>query len=189
MTRSRQTADWGSRAGLAKIVPSSVAVGAGTGSSDASGTVTFSGASSVSLNGCFTSSYTNYKIQFIWTAPTTTASITMRLRASGSDTSANYKNQNILAANTTIQTRQNDTGTDDWYLGIDVNSGTVGEFTIFRPQTATKTSFMGLGFSPYPATQYMMITGGEQTDSTQFDGFTVFAGTGMAGTVSVYGYN
>jgi hypothetical protein len=32
MTRSRQTADWGSRAGLAKIVPSSVAVGSGTGS-------------------------------------------------------------------------------------------------------------------------------------------------------------
>jgi hypothetical protein len=62
MTRSRQTADWGSRAGLAKIVPSSVAVGSGTGSSDTTGKVTFSGASTVSLNGVFTSSYRNYKI-------------------------------------------------------------------------------------------------------------------------------
>ena len=62
MTRSRQTADWGSRAGLAKIVPSSVAVGSGTGSANSLGTVTFSGASSVSLNGCFSSTYDNYRL-------------------------------------------------------------------------------------------------------------------------------
>ena len=62
MTRSRQTADWGSRAGLAKIVPTSVAVGSGTGSADSLGNVTFSGASSGSLNGCFTSTYDKYKI-------------------------------------------------------------------------------------------------------------------------------
>jgi hypothetical protein len=62
MTRSRQTADWGSRAGLAKIVPTSVTVGSGSGSASALGTVTFSGCSSVSLNGVFSSAYNNYKV-------------------------------------------------------------------------------------------------------------------------------
>ena len=150
-------------------------------------TTTFSGVSSQSFNNVFTSAYTNYKITFVWTAPTNNAGVTMRLRASGSDTSANYKNQNIYGSNTTIATRQNDTGTDDWYLGMDVNNNTTGEFTIFRPQTATKTAFVGLGFSAYTSTQYIMINGGEQSDSTQFDGFTVFASTGMAGTISIYG--
>ena len=151
-------------------------------------TTTFTGVSSQSFNNVFTSAYTNYKITFVWTAPTTTAGVTMRLRASSVDTSANYKNQNIYASNTTLATRQNDTGTDDWYLGMDVKNNTTGEYTIFRPQTATRTAFVGLGFSSYTTNQYLMYTGGEQTDSTQFDGFTVFAGSGMAGTISIYGF-
>ena len=62
MTRSRQTADWGSRAGLAKIVPSSVAVGSGSGSFDANGAISFTGASSISINGCFSATYDVYKV-------------------------------------------------------------------------------------------------------------------------------
>ena len=61
--------------------------------------------------------------------------------------------------------------------------------TLFRPQTATKTSFLSSAFSPYPATQYLQLVGGEQTDSTQFDGFTIANASDIAGTISVYGYN
>ena len=183
MTKARDNANGGF--GLVLMKPSSIVNGTDNGK----GTVSFTGQSTVSLNGCFNSIYTNYKIQFIFTAPTSTNSLTMRLRASSTDTSANYKNQNIVSNSTNIQARQNDTGTDDWYIGADFNNGTIAEMTLFRPQTATKTSFLSSAFSPYPATQYLQLVGGEQTDSTQFDGFTIANASDIAGTISVYGYN
>jgi hypothetical protein len=92
MTRSRQTADWGSRAGLAKIVPSSVAVGSGTGSADSLGNVTFSGCSSISLNNVLSTTYDNYRFIFNATVSgtSTTTELRFRLRTSSGDDSTNH---------------------------------------------------------------------------------------------------
>jgi hypothetical protein len=49
-------------AGLVQIVPSSVTVASGSGSANGNGAVEFSGCSSISLNGIFSSSYDNYRI-------------------------------------------------------------------------------------------------------------------------------
>jgi len=48
--------------GTRLIIPSSVAVGSGSGSVSTSGTVTFSGASSVSINDVFSATYDTYQI-------------------------------------------------------------------------------------------------------------------------------
>ncbi|WP_445775612.1 hypothetical protein, partial [Shewanella sp.] len=51
--------------GLQQIIPSSVAVGSGTATVGANGAITLSGVgTNLSINGCFTGSYTNYKV--VW---------------------------------------------------------------------------------------------------------------------------
>ena len=108
MTRSRQTADWGSRAGLAKVIPSPVAVGSGTGSANTLGTVTFSGASSVSLNGIFSSTYDNYRILLDSTAASASAALNIRVRVSGADASgSDYNSQRIDIAGTSSTITRN----------------------------------------------------------------------------------
>jgi hypothetical protein len=76
--------------GLRMVVPTSVAVGSGTGSVDATGNVTFSGASSISLNGCFTSVYDNYKIIVDTTASSASSDLSFKFRLSGSDLTNTY---------------------------------------------------------------------------------------------------
>jgi hypothetical protein len=73
--------------GMKLIVPSSVAVGSGSGSIATQGTVTFSGASSISLNGCFSSTYDNYQIVISIDANSAISDNYLRMRASGTDNS------------------------------------------------------------------------------------------------------
>ena len=77
--------------GMKMVVPTSVAVGSGSGSVDTNGAVTFSGASSVSLNGCFTSAYQNYSIIVNDDSASATGYQLFRLRTNGTDNStSNY---------------------------------------------------------------------------------------------------
>ena len=87
MTKARDLANGGF--GLVLIKPSSVVNGTDNGK----GTVSFSGASSVSLNGVFSSTYKNYRISFDNITMPTGAGATdllLRLRAGGSNTTTNY---------------------------------------------------------------------------------------------------
>lgn len=188
MTRSRQTADWGSRAGLAKIVPSSVAVGSGTGSADSLGTVTFTGVSSVSLNGVFTSTYKNYRI-VINAKHALTADVTFRVRASGTDlssASAYIEGRYYIGVVTSLAAgNTNNSFNTSWTLNqITTVAGHI-IMDIANPQatevtTATTTVTGG----------YLQIFGQSlaTSNTTSYDGFTVVSAGSMTGTVSVYGY-
>ena len=66
-------------AGLVPIVPTSVNVNAGSGSVAADGTITISGASSVTLNGIFSSTYNNYYIVSAFTSASSDADIQSQL--------------------------------------------------------------------------------------------------------------
>jgi hypothetical protein len=193
MTRSRQTADWGSRAGLAKIVPSSVAVGSGTGSADSLGTVTFTGASSLSLNGCFTSTYRNYKV--IVDANTSVDSyIQMYMRASGTNnTSANYgsgfvyQDTNTGASNPSKDVQGNNTSSSFYRIGYFLTGDNPYMFDVFQPQVTGKT----YGTFQQSRQDGVVLSGGFiHTDATKsFDGFTIFPTSGtFTGTAKIYGY-
>jgi len=196
MTRSRQTADWGSRAGLAKIVPSSVAVGSGTGSASTTGLVTFSGVSSVSLNDVFSATYQNYKIVFTSTSVTSVvaSNLRMRMRVGGSDnTGSNYKfgmtqfagayddNQTSTSATSMMLHR---------YLRAD---GVYGNFEVYNPFATNYTGVYSTSLNP----NYGVTTGcfsyASTTVTTSYTGFTLFidnsSGELMTGTLSVLGYN
>jgi hypothetical protein len=200
MTRSRQTADWGSRAGLAKIVPSSVAVGSGTGSATALGTVTFSGASSVSLNDVFNSTYRNYRIICNFVSTTGSNSYTsIRMRASNADESGtNYK----FAA---IGYRSNNTAYND-YSGASSNatawqdlgtnaSSTTNNFFVFdviNPNESMYTLISGKSLTYDTASSGILADvnyTGMHVQGTAYTGFTAFPSAGtISGDVSVYGY-
>jgi hypothetical protein len=194
MTRSRQTADWGSRAGLAKIVPSSVAVGSGTGSASALGTVTFSGCSSVSLNDVFSSTYTNYRIAINLTSAAA-SQVLMRMRVSGADnTTSNYTaalyylRSNISQANGAGFTGP----ANSFAIATDGNVTSYESIIeIFEPFETQVTKATQLGFySGYSPRQDYGIFGGIVFDgTTSFTGFTLLSNSTITGTVSVYGYN
>jgi len=192
MTRSRQTADWGSRAGLAKIVPSSVAVGSGTGSADSLGTVTFNGVSSLSLNGVFTSAYKNYKIFWIGRHSTNTG-CNMRLRASGTDSSASdtsyaatYSNNSggpsryVQSLNTAFETGAAWDQYNQREIFLSNPTDTTYEKMFFLTWTS-RNSVNGYEGGVYA---------GWKASTTSFDGFSLIPQSGtMLGTISVYGYN
>ena len=191
MTRSRQTADWGSRAGLAKIVPSSVAVGSGTGSADSLGTVTFSGCSSVSLNGVFSSTYENYKLLIRINSANSTPALYCRLRVSGTDTSTNYfYAASWRGSSTTTFTTDNGDPSSVFVLGKLGNNHSLTSADISSPFEASYTSFNSLsGAGDNTNEGYVMWSGGSQGSTTSFTGFTLLASAGnISGAVSVYGY-
>ena len=193
MTRSRQTADWGSRAGLAKIVPSSVAVGSGTGSADSLGTVTFSGVSSISLNDVFSATYTNYRI--ILTADSSVASVdvNMRMRVSATDnSSANYVWNRQQVNNGTAETATSG-GSPATSFNLTPMSGGLSGFgvtDIVRPFATDNTGFSTNYFFYDGASAHASgRVGGITTVTTSYTGFTLIMGSGtMTGTISVYGY-
>jgi len=190
MTRSRQTADWGSRAGLAKIVPSSVAVGSGTGSATALGTVTFSGASSVSLNSVFSSTYDNYKILINITSNSTGFDpLHLRMRSGTTDNSSgNYKWHQRYFAYGGSGGDGTVTSYSSFAVGsIDAASSTGLKATVdlIGPFLTNNTSF----FSLHTQFNYGFYETGIMTVTTSYDGFSLVPNSGnITGTVSVYGY-
>jgi hypothetical protein len=150
----------------------------------------FSGVLTHSVNNVFTSTYRNYKyIVDITATSAASTSLSMKLRESGTDTSTNYDNITINSAGT-VYTFRNDTGTNHWpitfiYSGSPDKSFGSGE--ILKPNLASKT--MWSVFGRYEATTLWSAVG-IQTDSIQFDGLSLIAGTGtMGGSISIYGYN
>jgi len=196
MTRSRQTADWGSRAGLAKIVPSSVAVGSGTGSADSLGTVTFTGASSVSLNGVFSSTYDNYVFVVNLTSVTTDNDSFIRLRTGGTDNTASVYGGAVSYMNSASSSGSASFGATQsyWTTQYMASAHTAGEFimNIFNPYLARQTGATG-----HQVRHNSSSTGDVESRlgsfvhgaATSFDSLTYGRATGTAtGTIQIYGY-
>jgi hypothetical protein len=190
MTRSRQTADWGSRAGLAKIVPSSVAVGSGTGSASALGTVTFTGASSVSLNSVFSSAYENYRILINITTATAATDLQMQLLASGTPLAANYNSgywYKQLGAGAFLSSYQSALST--WLIGGVANSSTTGDIVIIELSNPFASKYKSYFANATRHDDYVWSVGGKNNTITSYDGLRILVGSGaLSGTVSVYGY-
>lgn len=183
------TSNWSTptRDGLVQVIATSVAVGSGSGSVDANGAVTFSGASSISLNGCFSSTYDNYRILFFGTL-STGSNQTLRLRASGTDNSGatSYRSQQGTFGGTSVAAKRNDTSAFNLNYDSGGNEPPYYAIDIFRPNsTDTFKVIAGMGYKSAQAD----FTLGALTSSTQFDGFSLITSTGtMSGTVRVYGY-
>jgi hypothetical protein len=152
----------------------------------------FTTAVTFSANNVFTSAYRNYRI--VLNCTNGDGSITFKLRASGTDTSANYYGISTYGTATNpYQSAFNALGTDELYM-CDMQSATdgsgVGIIDVLSPQAAFATVTQGNFYGSSAGNQFWYSHFGRQTDATQFDGFTfLITTTGMTGTYTVYGYN
>jgi hypothetical protein len=180
--------------GLVPIVPSSVSVGSGSATVSATGTVTFTGATSISLNTVFSSAYRHYRI--IIDTPTTsgTGNLTVRFRSGTTDDAVNTYFQYWTMKRLTGAVQDNSGGPSTSYslYGFLVSGGSSTNSwsgdVIFPNVATTQTWITGQGFG-YDATSTYMVNSSILYNSAKaFDGITFFSAAQLTGTVKVLGY-
>lgn len=153
----------------------------------------FSAVSSITADNIFSSTYTNYLIQLIYTTSAYGA-LKLKLRAGGSATSTNYNYLRLQYTNASVAAQSYDSQTS--YFFADGNNGFISNTTceLFGPQLAQVTSLkvcnrIGNG-SNSGSSIYVENYDGNQSDSTQFDGFELNMDSGTTtGRYAVYGYS
>ena len=147
----------------------------------------FSGASSVTADNVFTSSYTNYVVLLNYTTSTTNF-VFAKLRVGGVSASTNYTSQQIQGFTTTASTnaRTAATAIEFGYYGNSTREAAAVQ--IMGPQLAQATQFDiqggGLG-----GTLVQKIYG-LHTTATAYDGIELLVTSGtMTGTYAIYAYS
>jgi hypothetical protein len=186
MTKARDNANGGF--GLVLVKPSTVVNGTDNGK----GTVSFTTASSVSLNDVFSATYDNYLIKTNLEGSTDNQT-NFRLRVGGADNSAsnyywsNYYNTSSDSAYVGAYSN----GTNTFWKFADAGPTTAnnGSLQLFQPFLAKTTTFtMDDNYSLNPS--FNLRRSGATSVTTSYTGFTILTSTGtISGTVSVYGYN
>ena len=154
-------------------------------------TSAFSGATTVSVNDVFSSTYTNYLILLDNLAAASGAALTMRLRVSGADnTTTNYawggQPVNYSTSGTTGESSGGTGANTSWRLLGSIGSGNKkGSVTLWinNPQTATATTYQAIGNNDDAAFR----VSGQFDQTTSFTGFSLICTANISGNVTVYG--
>lgn len=178
--------------GQSLVAPSSVA---GTGSSvTALGVVNLSGCNAVTINGVFTSKYTNYRIVVDVTI-STGDSVFARLAVGGTaNGSSNYDNQRSIATGASVAGSQA-LAISAWLLSASTATNLMHsiELDLFGPAIAAPC----MGLVDSVATNNPMTTaaaiaqyGLSNRLASAFDGIEIYCPTAtMTGQISIYGFN
>lgn len=175
--------------GLIIMKPSSIVVAGGTASINADGGVDFSAATSLSLNGVFSSAYDNYVITFGSLSHSVDANLSARLRASGTDAAgaSTYYYQTLNAVASTVSaSRASADGTIFQTGGSTLRNGLTVH--VYGPFLTQATAMRSVSASSY---QSATITDIASTHSViaSYDGMTFIAAAGsISGSVVVMGY-
>ena len=175
--------------GLVPIIPTSITVG-GTGSVAANGVVTFTATGAISLNGIFSSAYTEYKIFGRWVADADRG-YAWRWRANGVDkTDAYYHHMQIWSGGAGVVTSSSQNAT---YHGYSLGHRFVsfeGTFTGGAQNTLTKTmaaTYNGLN-SATTQNEVHIANGFMRESAYVADGLTMFCSSGnVTGQLQVFG--
>jgi hypothetical protein len=158
-------------------------------------TTSFSAVATQSINGVFSSDYSNYRILVSPTTAGSNLQLTMRLRASGTDTSTNYaSNTNFNPTATTVTANLNFRGTDEIWVSAGLTTGRPGfaSIEIFNPFENLNTGFLVNSGNETAdgAFFYTLNTTGILKNTDSYDGFTLIisGGSNISGSLSVYGY-
>ena len=173
--------------GMDLITPTSVVGGTLSG-----GQITFTAATEVSVNGCFTSAYENYRVMLNVTAPTSgTTYITGRMRVAGTNAAgANYTfcysgssaggfQGNYSTGNTSFSIKAD--GAVETPMGV--------AFDITSPALAVATGIPSLTtFGTLSGNNGMLHIMQRHTLATAYDGMSLLIASGtMSGTLRIYG--
>ena len=179
------------KTGLVEITPSTISVSGGSGSISTTGAVSFTSASSISLNGIFNATYNFYKLVI---AGTSSGDVGLygRYRVLNSDeTGANYSYTGVYTNNAAGPSRSRDAGSTSHYLGSTGSNGFGCEVTLFNPfSTSHKKIHTVNCFTNYAADREFYASGGQYNATTSYDSYSCYLSSGtFTGTVSLYGYN
>lgn len=173
------------------VSPTSVTGATGTASANSLGKITFTGCSSISVNGVFTSTYANYMIVCRMTSNDSTAfNLRFRLRASGTDaTGSNYSGTQLFSSGTSNVGELISSSLG--YMGA-INSSAPAGFVahIYGPQLAQTTPWRSLTFSGTTGEATIYDQSFVHSVSSSYDGFTLWPAGGLVtGVLSVYGFD
>jgi hypothetical protein len=185
-----------SAGGLVPIVPTSVSVGSGTATTSANGTVTFTGSTTVLLNGVFTASYTNYRVLFHGLGASSSNNLRSRYSLSGTPSTTNYTSGFIavdysFSASWSYVGNGGTTYNPVGWIDNAANSSGGLAFDVYQPAIAIRTFHNGLTTSVNGgAANSGGVIMGMHEAATAYDGIQFYnsAGTNMTGKISVYGY-
>lgn len=175
--------------GMIPIVPTGVS-GTGVSRNTTTGLVTFTNSPSVSLDGCFTSAFRNYRVLVDITSAANIAG--MRMRASGADNSTSNYDRQTDQGTVATASAANAVGQTQWgavfILSASHTEGSA-DLTVFNPRLAVRTRLTGNVYSSDATTATAVATiGARHRATTQFDGFSIIPGSGnVTGTLMVYG--
>ena len=187
----------GSSGAIVPVIPTSVAVGSGTGSfNSTTGNVTFTGATSISVNGVFSSTYSRYII--VCSAAATTAEVVnLRFRTSGTDNSNSSYSTTIgrSTSNGTfaqVVTSEGGTSVSNFSAtdAASANYQSITKVEVVNPFQSFVTNGILDGTIPNGITTIIQrrIGAFEFNATTSFDGFTIFSTASLTGTLKVMAY-
>ena len=170
--------------GLVAVAPTSIANSGGS-ASLSNYTVSFSGVSSISLNGCFTGDYDNYRMLVSVDSLSTGVQLYFRMRLAGADnSSAQYNSAYVegYSGGTVGGTSTGQTQGQFSYSGTNA----IHACEMSGPALAKPTGFVTTTGRSTPT---VVLFGGRHNVSTAYDGITLYPNSGtMTGSVSVFGY-
>jgi hypothetical protein len=173
-----------------QVIPTSTA-GTGTITTSTGGTVSVTGSGAVRLNGVFTSLYSTYVVVFDFPSLSTSATISARLSAGGTDdVGSNYVTQVLQGSGAAAAAASS--GAAASFLIM--NTGSVeasGEVWLYAPARTSASRLVATTMGTLSGTSVVIqSSAGRHSLTTGFDGITltISAGT-MLGTISVFGMN
>lgn len=153
---------------------------------------TFSAVSSVSLaNNTFSSTYQSYRVIFVVNSVSTTSSVNMRLRASGTDdTSANYDYQGVSGVGSTASAFPANNDTTFQFFATSRDTASLVVIDIIQPQATAQTFVSGINYvTDAGANQQTYGYNGRFQLTTSFDAASFICSSGnFTGNYAVYAY-
>jgi hypothetical protein len=174
--------------GLVVMTPSSIDYSGTSASINADGSVSFSGVTSVSLNGVFTANHDNYMIVMRTKDANQGYNFYARLRGSGADSSGSYTRQSLYSSGTGISAgRGSDTGFRLKETGPE-ESGFV--MYVFGPYLSQETPCRTVVVDSSNTTT-IYENSGTRNAANSYDGISMLSlnAISFTGLVTVFGFN
>jgi len=151
----------------------------------------FTTASTVTIDGIFTSAYRNYKIVITSSGLATSGGLLLQFRAGGTTTAGtayNFATRGLLSQGSASDGNNNSAASIQLNFTVNTPGVSATELTVFNPQLATQTFVTAMSASSQATAQnYVFSTGAMTTVTTAFDGL-IFTQSGTAsGVVRIYG--
>jgi hypothetical protein len=185
----------GSR-GLNQIIPTSVAVGSGTATVGTNGMITCTTVGgSISVNGCFSSTYTNYLVLTDAIYTSTYSFFDVRLRASGTDnsTASSYVWESLRVSDASVSGSRLTANRFQDALTLS-QSVSGNQIHFYKPFVAAKTG-MAINADVLDISGAYIWNGtGTHNQSTSYDGFSIIdtnqqgGGQTFTGKIRIYGW-